>query len=175
MKNEPLIFFHLKLVAKISLAIGAVAMIALVIALTMITDQSGASYSAIVQVQHLKSENLGKVMLLAGLVLLAITGLVTWLIALYSSFRIAGPLYRFSQNLQLATANESAALINIREGDSLQQEEEMIKQTVMTVRAYHAAVTTAARQASDAIAAGDESGYALSIARLRMLDEKIRI
>jgi hypothetical protein len=175
MKHEPLIFFHLKLVAKISLAIGAVAMIALVIALTMITEQSGASYSAVVQVQQLKSENLGKVMLLAGLVLVAITGLTTWLIALYSSFRIAGPLYRFSQNLQLATNDESAALIDIREGDSLRQEAEMIKQTVMTVRAYHAAVTTAARQASDALNAGDQTSYAQSIARLRMLDEKVRI
>jgi hypothetical protein len=175
MKHEPLIFFHLKLVAKISLAIGAIAMIALVIALTMITDQSGENYSAIVQVQHLKSENLGKVMLLAGLVLVAITGLATWLIALYSSFRIAGPLYRFSQNLQLATANESATLIDIREGDSLRQEAEMIKQTVMTLRAYHAAVTVNAQQASDAIAVGDETGYAQSVARLRMLDEKVRI
>jgi hypothetical protein len=175
MKHEPLIFFHLKLVAKISLAIGAIAMIALIIALTMITDQSGETYSAIVQIQHLKSENLGKVMLLAGLVLVVIASLATWLIALYSSFRIAGPLYRFSQNLQLATLDGSANLVDTREGDSLRQEAEMIKQTVLTLRAYHAAVTATSQQASDAIAAGDESGYAQSVARLRMLDEKVRI
>lgn len=174
MKHEPLIFFHLKLVAKISLALGAIAMIALVIALTMVTDQSGETYSAIVQVQHLKSENLGKVMLVAGLLLLAITGLVTWLIALYSSFRIAGPLYRFSQNLRLAAADESAPLIDLREGDSLRTESEMIKQTVAAVRAHHAAAAAAARQARDAVASGDEAGYARSVARLGMLDEKVR-
>lgn len=174
MKHEPLIFFHLKLVAKISLALGAIAMIALVIALTMVTDQSGETYSAIVQVQHLKSENLGKVMLVAGLLLLAITGLVTWLIALYSSFRIAGPLYRFSQNLRLAAADESAPLIDLREGDSLRTESEMIKQTVAAVRAHHAEVAAAARQACDAIASGDEAGYARSVAQLRTLDEKVR-
>lgn len=175
MTQEPLIFFHLKLVAKISLATGAIAMIALIIALTMITDRSGETYSAIVQIQHLKSENLGKVMLLAGLVLVTITSLATWLIALYSSFRIAGPLYRFSQNLQLATMDESAAMIELRAGDSLRQEAEMIKQTVLTLRAYHAAVTAASGQALEAIAAGDEIGYAQSVARLRMLDEKVRI
>jgi hypothetical protein len=175
MKHEPLIFFHLKLVAKISLALGAIAMIALVIALTMVTDQSGETYSAIVQVQHLKSENLGKVMLVAGLLLVAITGLVTWLIALYSSFRIAGPLYRFSQNLRLAAADESAPLIDLREGDSLRTESEMIKQTVGAVRAHHAAAAATARQARDAIASGDEAAYARCVAQLRMLDEKVRV
>lgn len=175
MKHEPLIFFHLKLVAKISLAIGAIALMALVIALTLVTDQSGDTYSAIVQVQHLKGENLGKVMLLAGLVLVTLTSLVTWLIALYSSVRIAGPLYRFSQNLQLATIDESAALIDLRAGDALRQEADLIKQTVLSVRAYSAAVSAAARQAADAIAASDASGYAQAVARLRMLDEKVRL
>lgn len=175
MKHEPPIFFHLKLVAKISLAIGVIALLALLIALTLITDQSGDTYSAIVQLQYLKSENLGKVMLLAGLVLVTLTSLVTWLIALYSSFRIAGPLYRFSQNLQLATVDESAALLDLRTGDSLRQEADMIKQTVLSVRAYHAAVSAAARQAADALAAADASGYAQAVARLRTLDEKVRL
>lgn len=174
MKQEPLIFFHLKLVAKISLALGAIAMVALVIALTMVTDQSGDTYSAIVQVQHLKSENLGKVMLLAGLLLVTITGLVTWLIALYSSFRIAGPLYRFSQNLRLAATDESAPLIDLRAGDSLRTESEMIKQTVGAVRAHHAEAASAMGQAREAIASGDEVAYARSVAHLRMLDEKVR-
>lgn len=175
MKPEPLIFFHLKLVARISLAIGLLAAITLIIALVLITDQSGDAYSAIVQAQHLKSENLGKVMLLAGLVLVAITGLATWLITLYSSLRIAGPLYRFSQNLQLAMADESAPLINIRKGDSLKQEAEMIKQTVLSLRTYHGAVNAILSQTSDALAAGDETSYAQSVVRLRILDEKVRL
>lgn len=175
MKSQPLIFFHLKLVAKISLAIGAIALAALLIALTLITDQRGDSYSAIVQFQNLKSENLGKVMLLAGLVLISLTGLVTWLIALYSSFRIAGPLYRFSKNLELAAEDESAALIDLRTGDSLRQEAEMLKRTVQEVRAYQGALSAATGQAADALAAGDADGYAQALARLRMLDEKIRL
>lgn len=175
MKQEPPIFFHLKLVAKISLAIGAIAMTALLIALTLVTDQRGDSYSAIVQAQNLKSENLGKVMLMAGLVLVTLASLVTWLIALYSSFRIAGPLYRFSRNLQLATVDEAADLISLRAGDSLRQEEDLIKQTVLSVRAYSAAVNAATRQAADAIGADDASGYAQAVARLRMLDEKVRL
>lgn len=175
MKSEPLIFFHLKLVAKISLAVGAIALVALVTALTLITDQSGDSYSAIVQFQHLKNENLGKVMLLAGLVLVTLTGLATWLIALYSSFRITGPLYRFSQNLQLATMDESATLLDLRAGDSLREEAKMIKQTVLCLRAYHAAVNTAADEAAQAVVAGDASRYAQAVARLRMLNEKVRL
>lgn len=175
MKHEPLIFFHLKLVAKICLAIGTIATIALLIALTMVTDQSGDTYSAVVQVQYLKSENLGKVMLLAGLVLVAMTSFTTWLITLYSSFRIAGPLYRLSKNFQSATMDESATPIDLREGDALRQEAEIVKQALLTLRAYHAAVTTASQQAADAMAAGDEAGYAQAVASLRMLDEKVRI
>ena len=175
MKPEPLIFFHLKLVARISLAIGLIAVITLIIALVLITDQGGESYSVIVQTQYLKSENLGKVMLLAGLVLVTITGLATWLITLYSSLRIVGPLYQFSQNLPLAMTDESAALVDIRKGDSLQQKAEMITQTVLSLRTYHGAVNAILSQTSDALAAGDEPGYAQSVARLRMLDEKVRL
>lgn len=175
MKHAPLIFFHLKLVAKISLAIGAIAMIALIIALTMVTDHSGSTYSAIVQVQYLKSENLGTVMLLAGLVLVAITCLATWLIALYSSFRITGPLYRFSQNLRLAAADDASTLVELRDGDSLMQEAAMVRQAILNLRAHHAAVSAASRQAADAVAAGDDAGYAQSVSRLRMLDAKIRL
>lgn len=175
MRHEPPIFFHLKLVAKISLALGVIALSALVIALTLVTDQGGESYSAIVQVQQLKSDNLGKVMLLVGLVLLTLTSLVTWAIALYSSLRIAGPLYRFSQNLQLATADEAAPLVALRKGDALNAEAELIQQTVQAVRTHQGALDAALRQAAEAISRGDPDGYAQAVAHLRRLDEQVQL
>lgn len=175
MDSQPLIFVHLKLVAKLSLALGALAIVVLAIALTMITDHTGDSYAAIVQFQSLKRQNLGTVMLVAGLILLAITGFATWLITLYSSARIAGPLYRFSQNLKLANAGGNAALIELRKNDALVAQAAAIKQAVASVREHFAAARTAATEASNALAAGDAAAYADAVARLKALDEKIRI
>lgn len=173
MRNEPLIFFHLKLVGKISLGVGAVAVLSLLISLTLISGKEDLTYLEIIRNNSEVRAHLGQVMLLIGLMLVAIAGVITWLIVLYSSFRIVGPLYRFTQNLKLASSSDSATLIDLRDGDALHDQGEHIKQAVATLREHYAAVETVSRQASEALEKGDAAAYADAVKRLKALDEKV--
>src|SRR4030065_873565 len=102
--DEPQIFFHLKLVAKITLLVGAAACAGLILTLMSISHQSGSSYAETIRSFSLTREHLGTRLLVAGLFLVAFAAVITWLIALYSSFRIAGPLYRSACNLEIFLA-----------------------------------------------------------------------
>lgn len=175
MRNQPLIFLHVRLVAKISLGVGAVAVLSLLISLLLVSGDAGDSYAEIVRNNSITRANLGKVMLMIGLVLVAIAGVITWLIALYSSFRIAGPLYRFSKNLKLASTSDSARLIDLRNNDSLVEQAENIKQAVAILREHHAALEQASQDAAVALHKNDGAAYAESVARLKLLDEKVRV
>jgi hypothetical protein len=174
MRSEPLIFVHLKLVAKISLAVGSVAVLSLLGALTILGPSGADSYAAMVRSNALTAEHLGTIMLLTGLVLVAITGVVTWLIALYSSFRIAGPLYRLSQNLKLASAGNSAPLIKLRRGDTMNHQARRIEDSVEKLRMHYAAVEQLAQDAHAALDRGDADAYADAAAHLKALDDKVR-
>lgn len=167
---------HRKLVAKTCLSVSVASFIILLIMLMFITNDAGESYGAIVYSHSLTSQQLRPAMLVAGLVLVTITGLVTWFIALYSSFRIAGPLYRFTQNFKLATANASSReILPIREGDSIQDQAKAVKQAITGLHDHYAAIKNAAQEASSALAAGDAARYTDAVARLRSLDEKAHI
>lgn len=175
MRNEPLIFFHLKLVGKISLGVGAVAVLSLLISLTLISGQEDLTYIEIIRNNSVTRDHLGQVMLLIGLMLVAIAGVITWFIVLYSSFRIVGPLYRFTQNLKLASVSDSAVLIDLRQGDALHDQGEHIKQAVAALREHYAAVETVSRQATAALEKGDALAYADAVKRLKELDEHVRV
>ena len=175
MRNEPLIFIHLKLVAKVSLGVGAVAVLSLLISLLLVSGPADESYAAIIRSNSLTSAHLGKVMLTIGLMLVAVAGVITWLMALYSSFRIAGPLYRFSQNLKLASSSDTSRLIDLRKGDALVPQAEQIKQSVSVLRAHFAEVEAVAAAAEKALENRDDAAYTEAVARLKALDEKVRL
>lgn len=168
-------FFHLKFVAKIALAAGAIAVICLVVSLSFLATPQGDSYQNIVRTNSITREEMGPLMLLAGLVLVTMVGVLTWLIALYSSFRIAGPLYRFSQNFKTAVASNLKGLIDLRAGDSLRRQEAAIKQAVAASSEHYAAIANAVQSAERAIQNGDAAGYATACQQLRTLDGKVRI
>lgn len=173
--TAPPIFFHLKLVARISLALGVIAALVLLAMLNLITGESGESYGAIIRSHSLTRRHLGAAMLAAGLLLLAFTALVTCLIVLYSSFRVAGPLYRFGQNLQLASASDHTALVELRRADPLSAHADGVKQAVAAVRAHYAGMNGACARAAQALAAGDACAYAEAVARLKQADAHVRL
>lgn len=174
MNTQPLIFLHLKLVAKISVAVGALAVLSLIVSLFLLPTPVDESYEAIIRSKSISRDQLGALMLVLGLTLVAAAAAITWLITLYSSFRIAGPLYRFGQNLKLASLDDEAELVALRRGDALETQQENIKRAVRSLRLHLQAVQQAAAEARGAIAAGDERRYELAVARLHELDEKIR-
>lgn len=175
MRNKPVIMFHLKLVAKVALAAGGTAVTGLVVALTFLTNPTGEAYHDMIRSSSITRESIGPLMLLAGLTLVAVVGVLTWLIALYSSFRIAGPLYRFSRNFKLAIADRSADLIALRTGDALRRQERNIRHAIDTLRAHSAAIEETSRQAAAALERRDAEAYADAVARLKALDEKARL
>ena len=166
---------HLKMVAKIGLITGVIACIVLLAILLLITDSAGDSYGHIIQSHALTRQHLGLAMLVGGMVLVSFSGLLTWVIALYSSFRVAGPLYRFSQNFMQVTLNDSAELIGIRKEDYLQEQADAIKKAVLVLHEQHRTMKNAAQEASTALEAGDAERYTVAVMRLRGLDEKYRI
>jgi hypothetical protein len=59
-------------------------------------------------------------MLIGGALIVLVAGLITWIITLYSSARVAGPLYRFSRNIELEIEHGPVETTRIRKGDSFQ-------------------------------------------------------
>lgn len=173
--HEQVIFFHLKLVAKISLAVGTLALLAFLAVLTLVTGDTGESYGTIIRSHSLTRQRLTSAMLVAGLLLVASTGFITWLIVLYSSFRIAGPLDRFSRNLNMACASDASELGELQKNDALSKQAAGVREAVNTVRRHFAEIDIAADAALSALTAGNASKYAEAIARLKVLDEKVRV
>lgn len=173
--STTVILFHLKLVSKVSLAIGVVAVLVLVAVLTLITGEGGHSYGTIIASHSLSRRHLGAAMVAAGLLLVAFTCILTCLIIYYSSLRVAGPLYRFGQNLRLASSSDSSTLIELRSGDALVRHAEGVKHAVGAVRGHYLQLGMAARAAATAAAAGDSAGYAAALAQLKQLDAQVAL
>ena len=176
--DEPQIFFHLKLVAKITLLVGAAACAGLILTLMSISHQSGSSYAETIRSFSLTREHLGTALLVAGLFLVAFAAVITWLIALYSSFRIAGPLYRSACNLEIFIAQGPTTLVPIRKGDSLQKEYGHLKQSVHSLQAHYDALREAGSRAAAILESGDTRRYpeaASAIAKLKELDSHVRL
>ena len=93
---------HLKLVAKLTLISSLSATGILLILLYVVTKQGQTEYLQIIQAHTMTRMQLGPSMMIAALVLLTIVGISVWLVSLYSSFRIAGPLYRLTMNIKSA-------------------------------------------------------------------------
>lgn len=135
--ESPEILFHLRWVAKIALAVGAMAAAGLAITLGVLTDDTGASYGALIQSHSLAQYRLGPVLLIGGFFLLSFAAILTWLITLYSSFRIAGPLFRLSCNLEIGTTQWPAKTLPIRASDRLHPEAALLEAGLRALASHY--------------------------------------
>ena len=122
-------------VAKVSLFTGVGAMIILAVLLVFLGKSGDGNYFDLIRAHSLTRHQLGDVMLLGGALSLVVIGLSAWLIALYASFRIAGPLYRFQENLD--AARDRQPLLNIRQGDALQDVSNELQHAVRLLYAHY--------------------------------------
>lgn len=175
--REPLIFFHLKLVAKIALSVGAVACAGLLVVLLLITDDKGSSYGQIISAYSLARQQLEPAMLVFGLTAIVFAGITTWLIALYSSFRIAGPLFRFSRNLEMEIKRGSAAPVPIRSTDQLQCEWREFDASVTALRGHYAALREALDDVRQSLQDGADppAGMRQAVDRLKEVEHRARL
>ena len=104
-----------------ALIISGIATLALLLILYLLfSDQHHTNYLAIIQSLTRSQDQLFLAMLLGGSVIILVAGLLTGFIMLYSSARVAGPVYRFSRNLEMEINEGPVPTIQLRKGDYLQ-------------------------------------------------------
>lgn len=141
--QQPATLFHVKWVAKIALLVALAAGLGLLAAVFWVTDDQGANYASLIMSRSLTQQKLGPVMVVFGLLSVAVAALATWLIALYSSHRIAGPLFRFAQNIRQILQQPFAAPLAIRKTDVLQQEWREFESAQTRLREHYGALRDA--------------------------------
>jgi hypothetical protein len=175
--ESPEILFHLRWVARIALWVGAVAAAALAVMLYLLTDTASWSYSELIKSHSITQHNLGPALLIGGVFLLGFTAVLTWLIALYSSFRIAGPLFRLSRNLEVSIAQGPVKPVPIRESDRLRQEAALLEESLGVLASHYKELREEVDQAlvkMDAGKLGEGERLAIS-ARLKKGLERARL
>lgn len=175
--KRPAILSHLRWVAKIALSVGALAATGLAIVLYALTDTSGASYHQLIQSHSVAQQYLGPTLLIGGCFLLAFTAVITWLIALYSSLRIAGPLFRFSRNLETSIAQGPTRPIPIREDDELQRETRQLADAIAAVSDHYAGLRNEIDRILRKLDSGalEPEGFPQASARLKRQAERVRV
>lgn len=176
-RREPPVFFHLKRVAGIALSVSVAACAGMLGVLMLVTDDKGTSYGQIIGTYSLTGRNLSWGLLVFGLAIVAFAGVTTWLISLYSSFRIAGPLYRFSRNLEMEIERGPVALVPIRRTDQLQREWKEFDASVAALRGHYDELRRALEEAELSLPADPAGAASLSqaIARLQEIERRVRL
>jgi hypothetical protein len=167
-------FGQTRLIGKISLWFSFLAVIGLLIVFFTVASP-GESYQQNIRSLSLSQKNLPWVMLVTGMILTLITSVITWLITLYSSFRITGPLFRFSRNVEAWVNNGKRNAIPLRRGDSLQQEARLMEETVNNYYGYLDGYQPLLNQALQAADAGDIRQLNHSLNLLKEMAEQASI
>lgn len=169
------IHLQLKMVASIALLVGLLSLVVLTWMLFHLAPSGQASYFDAIASTSLSGAYLLPAMVAAGLLIVAVTGLVTWLIALYSSFRVAGPLYRLARNLEDVMARGPISAIRIRRSDKLQMEAHQFEQAVVSLHAHYEALRQAIAVAEDAAQRADGAALAAALDALKQVERRARI
>lgn len=168
-----------KLVAKIGLSVAIASCLGLLLVLVAVGDESGGRYRQIIGAFGQARQSLGPTMLVFGLVVVGFSGICTWLFSLYTSFRIAGPLYRISRNLEMQIEQRLVAPMPLRASDELQNEWREFEASVAAIRTQHEELrqalgeverATQGKTLSEGVASLD-----LAIARLKLAEQRVRL
>jgi hypothetical protein len=159
-------FSALAQVGKFSLWFSLVAIIGLLAVLWLGPGQ-GENYTEQIQSLAAARKNLPTLMWLGGLLLAVGTGLTTWMIVLYSSFRVAGPLYRFKQCFEAMDSQGPLADTLLRDDDLLQQELLLIQDKVAELYDHHQELKLASEQLLEQLERQDAEGIKRALEQLR--------
>lgn len=177
-QHEPPVLFHAKWVAKVALSVGAIAWVGLLLAIFLVTDDKGTDYAHIIANHSLTMQALGPAILVFGLLMVVIASISTWFIALYSSFRIAGPLFRFSQNLKCIIADAFAVPMAIRHTDVLQREWSEFDASQAKLREHYASLREALDQCEQTLHADarlDTVSLRQALVRLQEVERRVQL
>lgn len=174
--TESSALFYAKWVAKMALLVALASAGGLLAAIFWATTDEGASYASVVMSHSLTQQKLAPVMVVFGLLSVCVAALLTWLIALYSSHRIAGPLFRFSQNVKVISQEPFATPLAIRKTDLLQQDWQQFDAAQKRLRAHYGDLRDVLTDCQHSLAASDQgAGLAGSIGRLQEVERRVQL
>ncbi len=127
-----------KMISRITMATMLAAGLVLLAAVLFFEDGQGLDYLGLMQSYTVTAKNLDAMLIMAGLFLLFCVGLASWILTLYASFRIAGPLFRMARNLELASSSRD--LPGIRKRDCLQDVSQQLQTAVNMLHDHYACV-----------------------------------
>lgn len=161
--------------AKIGLSVGVAACAGLSVVLVLLSQDGGESYIGVIGAYGQAQQSLGPAMLVFGLAMAGFAGITTWLFSLYASFRIAGPMYRISRDLEIQIERGPVALTSIRKTDKLQREWKEFDAGVAALRAHCAELKQALSEAETALHAGGAhaAAFGAAIARLKETEQHV--
>jgi len=166
-EQKPGTLFHVKWVGKIALLVALAAAAGLLAVVFGVTDDQTSSYAGLVASRGMTQQKLAPVMWIFGLLCVLVAALTTWLISLYSSHRIAGPLFRFVQNIKAILQQPFSVPLAIRKTDVLQSEWQEFDAAQARLRSHYGALRDALTQCQAHAAANDVPELARAVARLQ--------
>ncbi len=168
---------QLQLVGRIALSVSVAACGCLLLAIGLATDGKGTTYREMLGSYALSGENLGPAMLLSGAAIAAFAGFMTWLVALYASFRVAGPLFRIARSLELEIERGPAAPVPIRATDLLQREWAEFSGSIARLGSHYRALHVALDDVQHSLDAqgGRDAAVARAIERFREAERLARL
>ena len=129
---------HLRFTARVALSVSLLATVVLLGTLYFLLDEpQKGSYFETMHALALSQDQLTLAMLLGGGLIILIAGILTWFITLYSSARIAGPLHRFSKNIEMEIKRGPVPIIKLRKADRLQELSTKMESAVSGLNQYY--------------------------------------
>ena len=162
----------LRLAGSLALVFAGLCTLGLVALLLSVDDSLGQGYGSIIGAQLRSQAQLEVTLQFFGLLMAALAGVSTWLLALYTSFRIAGPVWRLSRNLEQAIAQGPVPPVPLRRDDLLQGEARALQDATAALEQHYAGL----REVLVAwqLAPGPETVERVR-AQLRALDAHVRL
>ncbi len=155
---------RLKQFAWIALSIGLLSATVLGGLVYFLSNEAGSSYTDMIKAQLLSRAQLLPALWVAGLFLLSLVALITGFIAIYSSFRVAGPLYRFARNLSLS---EKHSIVGIREGDCLQEVSRQLQDSIHSLEVHKQAIRELLEKTEISANEGAVADYTAQVKQLK--------
>ncbi|MCB1908504.1 MAG: hypothetical protein KDH15_14135 [Rhodocyclaceae bacterium] len=159
-----------ELIGRISLLFAVLATAGLVGVLLLARPVDG-DYVAMIQTLSASRARLPGLMAVTSLLLVLGTALTTWLIALYSSFRVAGPLYRFCIDLEQGIRDGEVPPIRVRASDRAQEDARYLEETVADLYRRQDEISATVDDAAHRLRNGDREAVAAAGQRLVSLTD----
>jgi hypothetical protein len=161
---------QLRLAARLALGISLFALLVLLVTLYYLFSGETGSYYQVIASLTRSQEHLITAMLFGGAIIVFAGGLVLWSIILYSSARIAGPLYRFSRNVEMEINEGPVQPVQLRKGDHLQALSEKLADAALGLRQHYDVQLEALDKLETALQE-DERGNLSSVAYRELVNQ----